>query len=73
MDEAAEINQEDDYILKQVIKRIKQIDKKQENLMTLPMKLIKENSDYLNAYENIISIKELGQKSGIVLLYLFLR
>ncbi|TXK96621.1 hypothetical protein BMR10_07240 [Methylococcaceae bacterium CS4] len=71
--EAAEINQEDDYILKQVRKRIKQIDKEQENLMALSMKLIKANTEYLNAYENITSIKGLGQKSGIVLLYLFLR
>ncbi|TXL06488.1 hypothetical protein BMR07_07195 [Methylococcaceae bacterium CS1] len=37
------------------------------------MKLIKANTEYLNAYENITSIKGLGQKSGIVLLYLFLR
>jgi transposase len=71
--EAAEINQEDDYILKQVKKRIKQIDKEQDNLITLSMKLIKANTEYLNAYKNIISIKGLGQKSGIVLLYLFLR
>ena len=71
--EAAEINQEDDYILKQVKKRIKQIDKEQNNLITLSMKLIKANTEYLNAYKNIISIKGLGQKSGIVLLYLFLR
>lgn len=71
--EAAEINQEDDYILKQVKKRIKQIDKEQNNLITLSMKLIKANTEYLNAFKNIISIKGLGQKSGIVLLYLFLR
>ena len=37
------------------------------------MKFIKANTEYLNAYENITSIKGLGQKSGIVLLYLFLR
>lgn len=71
--EAAEINQEYEYILKQVKKRIKQIDKEQEGLMGLSMKLIKANTEYLNAYENIISIKGLGQTSGIVLLYLFLR
>ncbi len=71
--EAAEINQEDGYILKQVKKRITQIDKEQENLMTLSMKLIEANAEYFNAYKNITSIKGLGQKSGIVLLYLFLR
>ncbi len=71
--EAAEINQEDDYILKQVEKRIGQIDQEQENLMALSMTLIKANADYLNAYKNITSIKGLGQTSGVVLLYLFLR
>ena len=71
--EAAAINQEDDYILKQVKKRIQQIDQEQENLMDLSMQLIKANADYLNAYKNIISIKGLGQTSGVVLLYLFLR
>jgi len=71
--EALEINQEDDYILKQVKKRIKQIDKEQDNLMVLSMKLIKANTEYLNAYNNITSIKGLGQISGIILLYLFLR
>jgi len=71
--EALEINQEDDYILKQVKKRIKQIDNEQDNLMVLSMKLIKANTEYLNAYNNITSIKGLGQISGIILLYLFLR
>jgi transposase len=71
--EAATFNQEDLYVLKQVKKRIQQIDKEQEKLMDLCMALIKANSDYLTAYENITSIKGVGQKSGIVLLYLFLR
>lgn len=71
--EAAIFNQEDQYILNQVKKRIQQIDKEQDKLMVLSMVVIKANNDYLTAYENIISIKGVGQKSGIVLLYLFLR
>jgi len=71
--EASEINQEDNYVLKQLKKRIKQIDKEQESLMTLSMKLIKANTEYFQAYENIISIKGMGQKSGIILLYFFIR
>ncbi len=71
--EAAEINQEDSYILKQVRKRIRQIEQEQDNLIALSMELIKANAEYLNAYKNITSIKGVGQTSGIVLLYLFLR
>jgi transposase len=71
--EAATINQEDKHVLKQVKKRIKDIDQEQDQLMTLSLEMINANSDYLNAYENITSIKGVGQKSGIVLLYLFLR
>ena len=37
------------------------------------MAVITANSDYFTAYENITSIKGVGQQSGIVLLYLFLR
>ena len=71
--EAATYNQEDQYVLNQVKKRIKQIDKEQEKLIALSMVVIKANHDYLTAYENITSIKGVGQTSGIVLLYLFLR
>jgi transposase len=71
--EAATYNQEDHYILNQVKKRIKQTDKEQDKLIALSMVVIKANSDYLTAYENITSIKGVGQTSGIVLLYLFLR
>lgn len=71
--EAATFNQENIYVLHQVEKRIKQIGKEQDNLMALSMKLVKSNDDYFSAYENITSIKGIGQKCGIVLLYLFLR
>ena len=71
--ESATFNQEDKYVLNQVQKRIKEIDKEQDKLMALSMDVINVNSDYLNAYGNMTSIKGVGQKSGIVLLYLFLR
>ncbi len=71
--EGAAFNQEDQYVLNQVKKRIKQIDQEQDKLMALCMVVIKANSEYFNAYENMTSIKGVGQKSGIVLLYLFLR
>jgi transposase len=71
--EAATYNQEDQYVLNQVKQRIKQIDKEQEKLIALSMVVIKGKNDYLTAYENITSIKGVGQTSGIVLLYLFLR
>ena len=71
--EAASYNQEDSFVLGQVKKRIKQIDKEQDQLIALSMELIKANTEYLRAYKNITSIKGVGQISGIVLLYLFLR
>lgn len=71
--EAAVFNQEDQYVLNQVKKRIKQLGKEQDKLMELSMAVITANSDYFTAYENITSIKGVGQQSGIVLLYLFLR
>lgn len=71
--EAGVFNQEDVYVLKQVRKRIEQIDREQEKLMGRCMIIIKSNRDYLTAYENITSIKGVGEKSGIALLYLFLR
>lgn len=71
--EAASYNQEDPFVLSQVKKRIKQIGKEQDQLIALCMKVVKANSEYLMAYQNITSIKGVGQASGIVLLYLFLR
>lgn len=71
--EAASYNQEAPFVLDQVKKRIKQIDKEQDKLIALSMEVIKANSVYLTAYKNITSIKGVGQTSGIVLLYLFLR
>lgn len=37
------------------------------------MDIISDNSAYLEAYNNIISIKGIGKKSSIILVYLFLR
>ena len=71
--EAASYNQEDPFVLSQVKKRIKQINKEQDQLIALSMAVLKANSEYLTAYENITSIKGVGQTSGIVLLHLFLR
>ncbi len=71
--EAASYNQEDPFVLSQVKKRIKQINKEQDQLIALAMAVIKANSEYLTAYNNITSIKGVGQTSGIVFLYLFLR
>jgi transposase len=71
--EAASYNQEDPFVLSQVKKKIKQINKEQDQLIALSMAVIKANSEYLTAYKNITSIKGVGQTSGIVLLYLFLR
>jgi len=71
--EAATFNKEDPYILAQVKKRKEQINKEQAKLIALSMKIINADDDYLKAYENITSIKGIGQKSAIVLLYMFLK
>jgi len=71
--EAATYNLEDKYILKQVRKKITFLEKEQDTIIVKVMDIIKANPAYLEAYENITSIKGIGEKSGIILLYLFLR
>jgi len=71
--EAADFNLEDSYVLKQVKKHIKRLQKEQIEIIDIIMELIKDNAKYYQAYKNIISIKGIGDKSAIILLYLFLR
>jgi transposase len=71
--EAASYNFEDTYVLRRVKNRIKQISAEQEKIINKAMDVININLDYKKSYENITSIKGVGQKSGIILLYLFLR
>jgi transposase len=71
--EASSFNLEDTFVLKQVTKRIKSIQEEQVKIIAKTMEIIRENEDYNEAYENITSIKGIGEKSGIILLYLFLR
>lgn len=71
--EAATFNLEDAFVLKRVEKKIKSIQQEQIEIIAKVVEIIKANPEYLEAYENITSIKGIGEKSGIVLLYLFLR
>ncbi len=71
--EAATFNLEDEFVLKQVEKKIKNIQKEQVDIISKTMEIINSNEKYKKAYENITSIKGIGEKSGIILLYLFLR
>jgi len=71
--EAATYNLEDSFVLKQVTKKLSSIKKEQEMIIAKVMSIINANPDYLKAYENITSIKGIGEKSAIILLYLFLR
>jgi len=71
--EAATYNLEDTYILKQVKKKITQLEKEKEHILNKVMDIVKKNPQYYNAYKNIISIKGVGEKSSLILLYLFLR
>ena len=71
--EASSYNLEDKFIIKQVSKKIFSIEKEQKIIIDKVMVIINNNKDYLEAYKNITSIKGIGEKSGIILLYLFLR
>lgn len=71
--EASTFNLEDKFVLKQVERKIKNIKKEQIEIIAKTMEIINSNEKYKKAYENITSIKGIGEKSGIILLYLFLR
>jgi len=71
--EAATYNLEDNYVLNKVEKKVTNLKKEQTTLMTKILKIIQDNKEYKQAYNNITSIKGVGEKSGIILLYLFLR
>lgn len=71
--EGASHNFEDSFVLKRIKRKIKQIDVEIEEVIEKCLTLIKANAEYLAAFNNIISIKGVGEKSAIILLYLFLR
>jgi transposase len=71
--EAAEFNIEDKFILKQVKKKIVSIEKEKAMIIEKVLEIIKSNSTFYQAYKNITSIKGIAEKSGIILLYLFLK
>ena len=48
------------------------VQKEQVDIISKIMEIINSNKKYKKAYENITSIKGIGKKSGIILLYLFL-
>jgi len=70
--EAAQFNLEDSYVIKKVKRKIRQLQKEKIEVIEKIMDIIQTNPLYLEAYNHIISIKGIGQKSAIILLYLFL-
>ena len=71
--EAATYNLEDKFILKQVKKKIASLEKEQAMIIEKVLEIIKANPTFYQAYKNITSIKGIAEKSGIILLYLFLK
>ena len=71
--EAATYNLEDKFILKQVKKKIASLEKEQGMIIEKVVEIIKANPTFKQAYDNITSIKGIAEKSGIILLYLFLK
>ncbi len=71
--EAATYNLEDNYVLNKVQRKIKNLKKEQDTLISKILKIIKDDKSLKKSYDNIVSIDGVGEKSGIILLYLFLR
>ncbi len=71
--EAAKYNKEDSFVIKRLEQKILKLKKEQKELITKILQIIEVNEKYKKAYENIISINGVGEKSAIILLYLFLR
>ncbi len=71
--EGATHNLEDSFVLNRIKRKIKQIDVEISEVIEKCLVIIKANAEYYEAFNNIISIKGVGEKSGIILLYLFLR
>ena len=67
--EASTYNLEDSLVLKRVKKRIKAIEKEQVEIIDAIMDVINSNPKYKQAYDNITTIKGVGQKSGIMGLF----
>jgi len=71
--EAAKYNNEDSFVIKRLEQKIQKLKKEQKELIAKILQIIEVNEIYKKAYENIISINGVGEKSAIILLYLFLR
>ncbi len=71
--EAATYNLEDNYVLNKVQRKIKNLKKEQDTLISKILQIIKDDKSLKKSYDNIVSINGVGEKSGIILLYLFLR
>jgi len=71
--ESATYNLEDDYVLHKVQLKIKNLKKEQNTLIDKILQIINDDKSLKNSYDNIVSIDGVGEKSGIILLYLFLR
>ena len=71
--EAAKYNKEDNFVIKKLEQKILKLKKEQKELIAKILQIIEDNKLYKKAYENIISINGVGEKSAIILLYLFLR
>ena len=63
----------DKFSIKELKKSIKESQEKELRIIEQVQTLIDSTDEYRNAYENITSIKGVGQIAGIVLLHLFLK
>lgn len=63
----------DKFSIKELVSSIKESKKKELRIIDEVQTLIDSNDEYKAAYDNIISIKGIGQIGGIVLFHLFLK
>ncbi len=63
----------DKFSIKELTKSISESKEKELRIIEQVQTIINDNNEYRTAYENIISIKGVGQIGGIVLLHLFLK
>jgi len=70
--EAAIANDSSKYIISDLKKNISRIQKQQQNLIAKAKTIIKQDDNLQRSFENITSIKGIGDLVGILLLHLFL-
>lgn len=71
--EASQFNREDELVLKSVKAKLQKLKKEQAALLAKIVTLIRSDAKLSQAFSNITSIKGIGELTGVILLYQFMR